>query len=285
MNIIISSLLVLGTTGIIAALVLYLVSRKFKVHEDPRIDEIEGILPGANCGGCGSAGCRNFAERCIKAGDLSQLSCPVGGNDTMAKVAGILGLEAIAATPKIAVLRCNGTCSARPKTNSFDGAHTCRIENSLYIGESGCRFGCLGCGDCTNACQFGGITINPETGLPRVDESLCTGCGECARECPRHLIELRPKGIKGRRLYVSCKSNDKGAVARKACQNACIGCGKCVKECKFEAITVTDNLAYIDPEKCRLCRKCLAACPTGAIKAVNFPEPKNEAAQQSATQE
>ena len=69
-------------------------------------------------------------------------------------------------------------------------------------------------------------------------------------------------------------NKDKGAVARKACQAACIGCSKCVKECKFEAITVADNLSYIDWSKCRLCKKCVAACPTGAIVAKNFPAPK-----------
>ena len=145
-----------------------------------------------------------------------------------------------------------------------------------------CGYGCLGCGDCVNACKFGAITINSETGLPEVDEDKCTGCGACVKACPRHIIELRKKGPKGRRVYVRCVNKDKGAVAMKACKAACIGCGKCAKECKFEAITIENNLSYIDPDKCRMCRKCEAACPTGAIVAVNFPPRKPKVEQAAA---
>ena len=145
-------------------------------------------------------------------------------------------------------------------------------------GETGCGLGCLGCGDCVAACQFGAITINEETGIPEVNEDNCTSCGACVKACPRNIIELRKKGPKNRRVYVRCVNKDKGAVARKSCKAACIGCGKCVKECKFEAITMVNNLSYIDPEKCRLCRKCEEACPTNAIVAVNFPPRKEKPA-------
>lgn len=116
--------------------------------------------------------------------------------------------------------------------------------------------------------------MNPETGLPEVDEDKCTSCGACVKACPRHIIELRKKGVKNRRVYVRCVNKDKGAIAMKSCKAACIGCGKCEKECKFGAITIENNLSYIDPDKCRLCRKCVEACPTHAIVAVNFPAPK-----------
>ena len=148
--------------------------------------------------------------------------------------------------------------------------------HACYVGETACPFGCLGCGDCVAACQFGALSMDPETGLPVVDDEKCTACGKCVKACPRTLIELRKKGPKNRRIVVLCRNKDKGAVARKACKNACIGCGKCQKECNFEAITVENNLAYIDWQKCRLCRKCEAACPTGAIHAVNFPPRKVE---------
>jgi ferredoxin len=147
--------------------------------------------------------------------------------------------------------------------------------NACGAGETACGYGCLGCGDCVNACQFDALHMNEETGLPEVDENKCVTCGACVKACPRHIIELRKKGPKNRRVFVSCVNRDKGAIAMKACKSACIGCGKCAKECQFEAITIEENLSYIDFTKCRLCKKCVAICPTKAIQAVNFPLPKN----------
>ena len=259
--------------GVVSAVILYLVAQKFKVEEDPRIDIVEGLLPGANCGGCGKPGCRGFAEATVKAPSLEGLFCPVGGAETMAKVASALGLEATAQTPKVAVVRCNGTCEHRQRTNHYDGYPSCAIEHSLYRGETDCAYGCLGCGDCVKACQFDAIHMD-ENGLPVVDEDKCVACGACAKACPRGIIEMRNKGPKNRRVFVSCVNKDKGAVARKACSVACIGCGKCAKECPFGAITVENNLAYINYSQCRLCRKCVSACPTHAIHVVNFPPRK-----------
>lgn len=287
MNLILISLIVLGVTGLLAAVILYFVAQKFKVEEDPRIDEVTEVLPGANCGGCGFAGCRALAEACVKADSLDGLLCPVGGQETMKRVGDILGLAPATAEPMVAVIRCNGTCAARPRTSIYNGTRTCQIMNSLYVGETNCSFGCLGCGDCVSACQFGALKINQGTGLPEVDEEKCTSCGACVKACPRHIIELRKKGPKSRRVYVDCVNKDKGASARKACLNACIGCGKCQKECPFDAITVENNLAYIDYNKCRLCRKCESVCPTGAIHAVNFPprKPAEQAKPQTDTKD
>ena len=282
MDLILIAVISLGAIGLVAAVILYAASKKFAVYEDPRIAQVSEVLPQANCGGCGYPGCSGFAAACVKAGSLEGKLCPVGGQPTMEKVAAILGLEAAASEPKVAVVRCNGTCANRPKLTKYDGVRSCVVANSTYGGESGCTFGCLGCGDCVSACTFGAIKMNPETGLPEVDESKCTACGACAKACPRAIIEIRPKGKNSRRVYVQCVNKDKGAVARKACAAACIGCGKCVKVCPFEAITLENNLAYIDPAKCKSCRKCEMECPQNAIIAVNFPPRKAKPAEETA---
>ena len=277
MNFILIAVAVLGAIGLIAALVLFVCSKKFAVKEDPRIGQVAELLPGANCGGCGYPGCGGFADALVKAADggsLEGMLCPVGGADVMGKVADLLGMAVANSEPKVAVVRCNGSCEHRPKIAEYSGLRTCTAMHACGTGETACGYGCLGCGDCVEACSFGGITINPETGLPEVNEDLCTSCGACVKACPRNIIELRKKGPKNRRVYVGCVNKDKGAVSMKACKVSCIGCGKCAKECAFDAIKVEGNVAYIDADKCRLCRKCEKACPTHAIVAVNFPAPK-----------
>ena len=278
MNLILLAIIALGAIGLIAALLLYFASRKFAVHEDERIGQVSEVLPQANCGGCGFPGCAGFAGACVKAADkgsLEGLLCPVGGQPVMEQVAGILGMTVEATAPKVAVVRCNGSCENRPRLVQFDGTQSCKVQQMTGMGETGCPYGCLGCGDCVEACQFDAIHINPETMLPEVDEEKCTACGACAKVCPRQIIEIRLKGLKNRRMVVLCTNKDKGAIANKVCKASCIGCGKCVKVCeKFEAITLTNNLAYIDAEKCKLCRKCEEACPKGAIHAINFPPRK-----------
>lgn len=284
MNVVLTTLITLSVLGIVLAVILYFVAKKFKVEEDPRIDEVESCLPGANCGGCGFPGCHGMSEAIVKSGNLEGKFCPAGGNDAMKKIAAVMGLEAEEKEPQVAVVRCCGSHAQRPQTTIYDGAKTCAIANATSSGESGCQYGCLGYGDCLAGCQFGAITINEETGLPEVDYDKCGGCGGCARMCPRGIIEVRNRGKNDRRVFVGCVNKDKGAEAKKACGVACIGCGKCAKACPFEAITVEGNVAYIDFNKCKSCRKCVAECPTGAINAVNFP-PKKEVVEQPAQTE
>lgn len=280
MSFILNAVIVLGAIALVAALILFFVSQKFAVEEDPRIGQVVEVLPGANCGGCGFAGCSGLASALVKGADqgtLDGLNCPVGGQPVMSQVADLLGMAIANSAPMVAVVRCNGSCDLRPRIAEYDGLCTCAAMHAAGAGETGCGYGCLGCGDCVNACKFDAIHMNLETGLPEVDEEKCTSCGACVKACPRHIVELRKKGPKGRRIYVNCVNKDKGAVARKACQVACIGCGKCEKVCEFDAITVENNLSYIDFNKCRMCTKCVDECPTNAIVKVNFPVKKPKA--------
>ncbi len=286
MEVLLFTVLTLCALGVLSAVVLYFVARKFKVDEDPRIDEVEKMLPGANCGGCGFAGCRGMADALVKRDDISALYCPVGGAACMRAVADYLGKAAPEKEAQVATVRCGGSCTKRPRTNVYDGARSCAVAATLYVGQTGCSFGCLGYGDCVEVCAFGAIRIDPATGLPAVDPDRCTACGACVKACPKKIIELRKKWPKNRAVYVACVSHDKGAVVMKACKAGCIGCGKCVKVCPFGAITLENNLAYIDPQKCKLCRKCVNECPTGAIVLENMEplprEPKPASAGRSA---
>mgnify|MGYP004683459901 CR=1 FL=1 len=274
MSVLVYTVITLAALGVVAAVLLWFVARQFKVYEDPRIDDVEKMLPGANCGGCGFAGCRAFATEAVKVDDLSAIFCPVGGGALMKSVGDFLGKSAPEREPQIAVVRCNGSCANRPVTSKYDGASSCAVVAALYTGETGCSYGCFGKGDCVAVCPFDAIHMNPETNLPEVDQVKCTACGACVKACPKTIIELRRKGPKDMRVFVSCVNKDKGAVARKSCTVACIACGKCVKVCPFDAITMENNLAFIDSNKCKLCRKCVTECPTGAIWEVNFPPRK-----------
>lgn len=265
MTVLLFTILTLSVLGILSAVILYFVAKKFNVEEDPRIDEVEKMLPGANCGGCGFAGCRAMAEAMVREDDISSLFCPVGGGDCMKQIATYLGKVAPEKEPTVATVRCGGVCAKRPRTNTYNGAKSCAVASSLYVGETACAFGCLGYGDCVEACAFDAIKINPETGIAEVDADKCTACGACVKACPKNIIELRKKWPKNRAVFVSCVSKDKGAVTMKACKAGCIACGKCAKVCAFDAITIENGVAYIDSQKCKLCRKCVNECPTGAI--------------------
>lgn len=264
----------LSLLALLSAVILYFVAQKFKVFEDPRIDEVAAVMPQANCGGCGYAGCRNFAEALVAAETFEGLNCPVGGAEVMGIAGKILGREAPVVDPMVAVLLCNGSPDVRPRTSIYNGAADCRISNSLFIGETDCSYGCMGYGDCVRSCQFDAMYIDTATNLPVVIDSKCVACGACVKACPRHLFELRKKAKKDKKIYVACSNCDKGGPAKRACKVACIGCIKCQKVCEYDAITIENNLAYIDAIRCKLCRKCVTVCPTNAIIEVNFPPRK-----------
>jgi RnfABCDGE-type electron transport complex B subunit len=276
-SIILYTIITTLSIALLAAIILYIASVKFKVYEDPKIDEIEALLPATNCGGCGYPGCRPFAEAITKADNLNDLFCTVGGNETMQQVAEVAGMNPVEHEKLIAVLRCSGSSLVREKSTDYDGVRNCSLAAAIYAGETECQYGCLGMGECVDVCDFDALHMDPISGLPVVDENKCTACNACVEVCPKDLFELRPLGIgkKHLRIYVACMNQDKGGIAKKACDTACIGCNKCVQVCKDEAIVVENFLAYIDVNKCSNCRKCVYECPTGAILDVNFPPRKD----------
>jgi RnfABCDGE-type electron transport complex B subunit len=265
MNIILLSALILGIIAFLASILLYWSIQKFKVEEDPRIDIVEAELPGANCGGCGYAGCRTFAEECVKSSTMENLNCPVSDKTAMSAIAIILGVEFAEIQSTAAVVRCNGSCKNRQHKNIYLGGKNCAVAAMTYGGETDCNYGCLGFGDCVNVCAFDAIHINPETQLPEIDKEKCSSCKKCVKECPKNLIEIRKKGEKSQLIFVACRNTDKGGIAKRACDVACIGCAKCQKVCEFDAISIENNLAYIDSNKCSFCRKCISVCPTNCI--------------------
>lgn len=277
MNIVISDIIALGIIAFLLALVLYFVYQKFKVEEDLKLTKIETTLPGINCGACGKPGCHAFAEACVKSAesDFKTLYCPVGGSDVMFKVAEILGYSSVEKEKTVAVLKCNGTCLNAPAKIEYDAPISCRLANLISVGQSGCPNGCLRQGDCVKVCSFGALSINPETGIPQVDENKCTSCGACVKMCPRGLFEIRPTGENGQRVYVACSNTQKGAAARKNCSAACIGCMKCTKIC--DAIKVENNLSYIPASVSaqKFGEELVKNCPTGAIVMTNGQKEKH----------
>jgi Na+-translocating ferredoxin:NAD+ oxidoreductase RNF subunit RnfB len=269
-NIILLATLLLGTIGLTAAIILFFVSKTFYVYEDPRIGQVADKLPLANCGGCGYPGCKGLAEAIVKAGSMKGLVCPAGNDKTMADIAEVLDIEIVETIPHIAVLHCNGSCANAPTKAFYDSALSCTFAASIYAGESACPYGCLSCGDCVAVCKFDAIFMNSETKLPKINEYKCTGCSACVKVCPRNLIEIRKKDIYGRRVFVACANNEKGATAKKNCSVACLGCGICTKFCSAGAIKIENYLAKIDEAKCNLCYKCVNECPDYAIHAVVY---------------
>lgn len=256
------TIILLGVSGAVFGLVLAFASIKMAVEADPRIAAIVEVLPGANCGGCGYAGCSALAEA-IVAGTAPVNGCPVGKSACAAKIAAIMGVEADPnIKPQFAQVRCQG--GKAEGVNRFDylGVKDCAAAGMLNGGFKQCEFGCLGLGNCVRACKFSALRIN-DNGLPETDREKCTGCGVCVKVCPRNLLKLVDSDS---RVMVLCQSHSKGPEVRKACKVGCIGCGICVKNCPAQAITLSDNLAAIDPAKCTACGVCVAKCPMKAIK-------------------
>jgi len=253
-----AAIIVLGVLGGVFGIGLAIVARRFSVHVDPRVEQIEEALAGANCGACGYAGCRQYAEA-IAAGQVECGRCPLAGVEAVRAIARITGVEAEVKEKQVAVVHCQGRDVA--DRFRYDGIADCRAAALAQGGPKACAYGCLGFGTCAAVCPFDAITM--VDGLPHVDEARCVGCGRCVEACPNHLIAIHPLS---HYVHVLCRSRDKGGTVKRICDTGCIGCKKCEKACKFEAIHVEDFLAVIDYDKCTSCAACVKACPTGAIQ-------------------
>ena len=254
--------LLVAVIGLICAGLLVFASKVFHVEVDERVTQVREVLPGANCGGCGFAGCDDYAANLVADEELPCTKCSPGGADTAAKIAAILGRAAGSSEPQVAQVMCNGTCGASKKVLEWQGLDSCKGAKGWFSSPNACMYGCIGLGDCVKACQFDAIGI--VDGVARVNRENCVACGACVGTCPQKIVHLVPKK---NQVFVLCSSTDKGAVARKNCDNACIGCMKCTKVCNFDAITVENFLARIDPAKCKSCGLCAVECPTGAINS------------------
>lgn len=261
---------VLAGCGLVFGIILAVASKFFAVETDERIEKINECLPGANCGGCGFAGCAAFAEAVVN-GTADVNGCVAGGNKSAQAIAEIMGCEAGQAVAKRAYVMCSGNNECAEKKYIYDSYESCAAVIRLGGGDKMCSFACLGKGDCVNACSFSAISV--QNGVAVVDGDKCGGCGSCAKACPKSVIKIMPKSAN---VWVGCSSKDKGAKVKSACTVGCIGCKICEKKCEAGAITVKDNLAEIDWEKCTGCGKCAEACPRKIIVNMNGTVQINE---------
>ncbi len=252
--------LAMGAVGLVLGIILTAASKIFKVEVDERIEKITECLPGANCGGCGYAGCGGYAAAIVN-GEAEIGACASGGQAAADKIAEIMGVEAGTVEPMRAVVMCSGTSEAAVDRYDYYGVADCVTASKLQGGgHKACGYGCLGYGSCVEVCSEGGISI--VNGIASIDGSACIGCGACKKVCPKNIIDLVPKRNK---IYVKCKSCDKGAAMKQKCAVGCIGCRMCEKACPAGAITVTDSHAAIDYAKCTGCGLCAEKCPRKII--------------------
>ncbi|MDR0445873.1 MAG: RnfABCDGE type electron transport complex subunit B [Oscillospiraceae bacterium] len=250
--------------GLLCAVMLTVVSKVMAVQVDERITAVRDVLPGANCGACGYAGCDGYAAALIEDGVKTNLCVP-GSDDVSLQISNLLGVEFEDVIERIAVCHCGGTTSATQRKMEYGGVISCAAAKLLYGGEMSCRYGCIGYGDCARVCPNGAVCI--EDGVARINPRRCTGCGLCAKVCPNGIISTLPDTVT---TVIKCSSIDRGGDVRKKCQRGCIGCMRCVRECPNEAIAVVNNLAVIDYDKCGGCGHCAEVCTVKCVKIANF---------------
>ncbi len=267
MSIVIPVVLVV-VVGLLAAVMLSYASKVFAVQEDQLYLDLRAELPGANCGGCGFAGCDDYAHAMCDDPSTPCTKCSVGGPAVADKLAKLMGQDAGSLERTVAFVMCNGTKDNAKQLYEYEDINSCKAAKQLFGGSKACPNGCIGLGDCVTACEFDAIRIMD--GVAVVGRDYCKSCGACVKACPQSLIKIVPESSK---VQVRCHNTQKGADARKNCNVSCIGCGMCARVCPKDAITIENNLSTIDPEKCIKCGMCVTKCPTGAIlDVVHTPE-------------
>lgn len=235
------AIITMGGLGFIFAGGLAIADKKLRVEEDPMIGKINDVLPGANCGACGYAGCYDFAVN-VAADKAPINGCPVGGADTSESIGLLMGVDAATSIKNLPRIMCiGGNRDASKKLAEYHGPLSCSVMEVVSGGDKLCEYGCLGGGDCVDACPFNAIFMNDDN-LPEVIEELCTGCGMCAKACPRDIIEMHPEN---RDVFIMCKNPDDAKAVKGVCSHACIKCGICVKKTDG-AIEFQGGLPVID---------------------------------------
>lgn len=268
---------VMAGLGLLTSGMLLVAARKFYVFEDPRISQIEDLLPGANCGACGLPGCKAYSEALVLQG--REGACPVAGAAVMADIGTVLGKQLEAGTPVKAVLMCAGNDDVAAHRGLYQGLEDCRAAHMLGLAEKSCPHGCMGLGTCIEACTFG--AISRDNGIVKIDARKCTGCGNCLDACPRALFQLIPEG---HQVLVACKSPDGAKQVKGYCSVGCVSCKACihkvvkekVRGCPEDAIEFTGGVAVIDHGKCVQCWECVDMCRTQTIVHVNEELPEQQ---------
>lgn len=259
-EILLPAIISIGVLGLFFGLGLGLASRKLAVKVDPKVENILGVLPGANCGACGMAGCSGFAEAVVM-GKIEPGGCPPGGRDVATRLGNIMDIDVKIREKEVASRQCRGGAKVAAEKFIYRGVDDCRAATLLFGGNKMCSYGCLGFGTCTKVCPSGAISLGKEE-LPIITETLCMGCGKCVSACPRDVMSLV---LEKAPVNIPCKSQEKGRQVNISCKAGCIGCGLCVKICPKKGIIMENNLARIDYNHCTGCGKCVGKCPTKCI--------------------
>ncbi len=246
--------------GLLAGVILTVAAKFMAVKEDETAAAILAVLPGANCGACGFAGCADYASALAADRSLPTNACPPGGNAVGLAISELLGMEFASNAGQFAVMHCSGTCDKTSYAMEYQGVQTCAANKLFFRGHGACEMACLGFGDCKTVCDYNAITM--ENGIAKINRFKCIGCGLCTKACPNQLIEIIPSD---KRIVVGCSTKNTPEKTQEVCQIGCTACGACVESCKLDAIHIIDGIAVVDYEKCKNCGMCGKACPRGVI--------------------